>query len=236
MTDLLAADSFTVRGGKVRGLSLHLQRFHDACLQRGHPVSMAQLRDLVAGAEGSPRLELHTTGVTLRNRPARPESDIVTLAAAGVPDTRVHPQLKGPDLGWLAAVLAAAETDEVPLLDTEDQVVEACFSAPVRFTPGSVIDEVAWRAEFPRHPRQLESVTSQLVRRALLWLGIPVIETPPVTLSQLLAQPTWLLNATHVRRVDNPDGPEWPEELLEVQRAVVEWLDSQAEPLPRAVR
>lgn len=236
MTDLLAADSFTVRHGRVRGLDLHLQRFHDACLQRGHPVSMVQLRDLVADAAGSPRLELHETGVSLRNRPARPESATLTLATTGVPDTRVHPRIKGPDLEWLAGVLVAAETDEVALVDAAGQVVEACFSTPVRFTPGSVVDDVAWRAEFPRHPRQLESVTAQLVRRALLWLGVPVIETPPLTLPQLLSHPTWLLNATHVRRVANPDGPEWPVELLELQHAVVEWLDSRAEPLPRAPR
>ncbi|MHA2789687.1 hypothetical protein ACXZ66_11165 [Corynebacterium sp. S7] len=232
MSELLAADSFSVRDGKVRGLSLHLARFQSACAARGHSVDLKELTALVAGAQGSPRLELCASGVSLRVRPAREETDTVTVAPNGVADARVLPLIKGPDLEWLGAVLSESEYDEVLLLDNQENVVEACFSTPVMFQPVGVGDRVRWEAIFPRHPRQLDSVTAQLVRSALAGLNVEVSDGPPTTLGGLLGQPAWLLNATHVRRIENSATPAWPEELLQLQRDVVLLLDAHAEPIP----
>ncbi|WP_018296221.1 hypothetical protein [Corynebacterium lubricantis] len=229
MNELLAADSFTVRDGKVRGLSLHLARFQKACLARGYSLSMDKLNALVSQAEGSPRLELHASGVGLRNRPARKETDTVTLADTGARDTRKLPLIKGPDLDWLGSILADSPAEEVVLVDSHDRVVEACFSTPVLFHQDHT---GSWIAEFPQHPRQLDSVTARLVRAALNALDVDVFDGPPTTVPILLEQPAWFLNATHVRRIENPDGPKWPTELLALQRDVVVWLDDHAEVLP----
>lgn len=242
MSELLAADSFTVRdlgqGPVVRGLSLHLERFRRACLAQGHQVEPTHLRSLLSSEDlsgTSPRLELSKVGVSLRRRPARPETDTATLSASGAADTRVLPKIKGPDIPLLQELLAEVAEDERALLDEEGKVVECCFSTPIRFLPGSLIEDVPWIAEFPQHPRQLESVTAQLVRRALLWLGVAVVESAPLTHQQLQEGHVWLLNATHVRRVVSPSRqPDfWPTELLELQQLVTEWLDTKAEPLPR---
>lgn len=234
---LLAADSFTVRGGRVRGLSLHVQRFLEACHAQGHPVDPAEIYRLLRDADGSPRLELTAAGVHLNNRPARPESETATLSAKAALDPRRLPKIKGPDLPVLAKLLAEVDEDERLLTDPDGLVVEACYATPVIFTPGSIMDDIPWRAEFPQHPDQLGSVTSRLVRRALLWLGVTVIETEPVTPAQLLESRAWLLNATHVRRVTGPVAgqkiTDWPLELVQLQAEVVEWLDRRAETLPQ---
>lgn len=236
-TPLLAADSFSVRGAEVRGLSLHVQRFLTACHARGHPVDPAEIYRLLRDAEGSPRLELTTTGVSLQNRPRRPESETATLAAEGAADPRQHPKIKGPDIPVLGTLLAEVAEDERLLLDPAGLVVECCYATPIIFTPGSIMDDIPWRAEFPRHPNQLDSVTARLVRRALLWLGVTVIETEPATPEQLLSSRTWLLNATHIRRVvgTGQDAPaaEWPAALVQLQADVTAWLDRHAEPVPR---
>lgn len=241
MSELLAADSFTVRAGRVRGLSLHLERFRRACLARGHEVEPAELRTLLRSdppVAGSPRLELTTDGVALRRRPARPEYDTATLAPVGVADTRTWPKIKGPDLPLLQSLLAEVPEDERLLLDEEGAVVECCYSTPIRFIPGSMVEDVPWIAEFPLHPQQLEGVTAQLVRRALLWIGVAVIEAAPLTPAQLQEGHVWLLNATHIRRVISPtQTPDfWPPELLELQQLVTEWLDSRAEPVELPLR
>lgn len=236
-TPLLAADSFSVRHGRVRGLSLHVQRFITACHAQGHPVEPAEIYRLLRDAAGSPRLELTTAGILLQNRPARPESETATLAVEEAADPRQQPKIKGPDIPVLGKLLAEVTADERLLTDPAGLVVECCYATPVIFTPGSIMDDIPWRAEFPRHPDQLDSVTVRLVRRALLWLGVTVIETDPLTPDQLLASRTWLLNATHIRRVtgtgQDPQATEWPEALVQLQAEVTEWLDRHAEPLPR---
>ncbi|MGP6172616.1 aminotransferase class IV [Corynebacterium sp. A21] len=241
MSELLAADSFTVRNGRVRGLSLHLERFRRACLAQGHEVEPAQLRALLRTdppIAGSPRLELTAEGVGLRHRPARPETDTATLAPVGVPDIRSWPKIKGPDIPVLQSLLSEVPEDELLLLDEEGTVVECCFSTPIRFIPGSMVEDVPWIAEFPLHPQQLESVTAQLVRRALLWVGVAVIEAAPLAPEQLQEGHVWLLNATHIRRVLSPaQAPDfWPPELLELQQLVTEWLDTRAEAVHPLVR
>lgn len=242
MSELLAADSFTVRdlgaGPVVRGLGLHLERFRRACLTQGQEVDPAQLRRLLTARElagTSPRLELTAAGIDLRLRPARPESDTATLSRVGAVDERLLPRIKGPDIPLLQELLAEVAEDERALLDEEGRVVECCFATPIRFIPGSMIEDIPWIAEFPRHPRQLDSVTAQLTRRALLWLGVAVVESAPLDQRQLQEGRVWLLNATHVRRVVSPAQPAgfWPTELVELQQLVTEWLDARAEALPR---
>lgn len=236
-TPLLAADSFSVRNGRVRGLSLHVQRFISACHAQGHPVDPAEIYRLLRDAEGSPRLELTTAGILLQNRPARPESETATLAVDEAADPRRQPKIKGPDIPVVARLLAEVSADERLLVDPDGLVVECCYSTPVIFTAGSIMDDIPWRAEFPQHPGQLDSVTARLVRRALLWLGVTVIETDPLTPEQLLASRTWLLNATHIRRVvgtgQDARATEWPEALIHLQAEVIDWLDHHAELLPR---
>lgn len=236
-TRLLAGDSFSVRDGKVRGLSLHVQRFLTACHAQGHPVDPAEIYRLLRDAEGSPRLELSTAGISLQNRPLRPESETATLAVTEAADPRRHPKIKGPDLSVLGTLLSEVAADERLLIDPAGLVVECCYATPIIFTPGAIMDDIPWRAEFPQHPGQLDSVTARLVRRALLWLGVTVIETDPLTPEQLLSSRTWLLNATHIRRVvgTDQDAPatEWPAALIQLQAEVTEWLDRHAEPLPR---
>lgn len=233
MTPLLAADSFTVRDGRVRGLSLHVQRFLAACRAQGYPVEAGEVYRLLATAAGRPRLELSAGGVTLRNRPPRPESETATLSAAPVTDPRRTPAIKGPDIPVLQQLLAEVDEDERLLLDEAGDVVECCSATPILFTPGSIMDDIPWRAEFPQHPDQLDSVTSRLVRRALLWLGVTVLETEPVAPDKLLSGRAWLLNSTHVRRVSNPVSEPWPLELVWLQEEVTTWLDRHAEELPR---
>lgn len=237
ITPLLAADSFSVRNGRVRGLSLHVQRFIAACHAQGHPVDPAELYQLLREASGSPRLELTAAGISLQNRPARPESETATLAVEEATDPRRQPKIKGPDIPALGRLVAEVGADERLLVDPDGLVVECCYATPVIFTPGSIMDDIPWRAEFPQHPDQLDSVTARLVRRALLWLGVTVIETEPLTPAQLLASRTWLLNATHLRRVvgsgQDAQATEWPAALVQLQAEVTDWLDRHAEPLPR---
>ncbi|SES25800.1 hypothetical protein [Corynebacterium cystitidis] len=202
---LLAADSFTVRDGKVRGLSLHLQRFHRAT---GVPID--QLRRLLSGVRGSPRLEFTAAGVSVRRRPARVEEDSVRIMGS-LFDDRTSPLVKGPDLEWLASVKPSG--GEAWLIDHDGLVVEACFATPVLFSGG--------RALFPQHPRQLDSVTRRLVVRAFDAFGFPYEFVGPLPPEKFDAG--WLLNATGVRRFGAaPEG---------IRRQVLGWMDAHAEPV-----
>ena len=206
---LLAADSFTVRDGKVRGLTLHLERF-----SRASGIAVAELRRLVSGVSGSPRLEYTADGFYLRQRPAREEVDTVALDGV-ISDERVNPLVKGPDIKWLASVKPADA--EAWLVDPSGLVVEACFSAPILFEGG--------KALVPHHPRQLDSVTRRLVLSAFDQLGYPYQWVEPM--SPDAYENGWLVNATHVRRFG--DAPS------DLQRDVVAWMDAHAEPVDRSV-
>lgn len=202
---LIAADSFTVRNGKVRGLGFHITRFADASGMPSLDVFRA-----VEGVRGSPRLEYTEEGFYVRQRPARPETDTVEITGT-VLDERTKPLVKGPDLEWLASV--KPDDGEAWLVDKEGLVVEACFAAPVLFEGG--------KALIPIHKRQLRSVTSMLVISAFGDLKVPFSLVPPRPPSAY--ESGWLLNSTHIRRFG--DAPE------DLRQDVIARLDAEADPI-----
>ena len=144
--DLLAADSWLVDEGRVRGYDAHWARFSGWCA--GALVAASEPPGFRAAVTAAlprrgrwlPRVDLlgqaDERRLLLRIRPAQPSRhDLrvrVLLAERG--DPRSHPRLKGPDLPLLLGLRAdavARGADELVLRDRAGRLVEGALSSLV---------------------------------------------------------------------------------------------------------
>ena len=202
---LLAADSWLVDDGRVRGYDHHWARFGGWCEQlRIDPGELQHFRAAVTDAlprEGRwfPRVDLVGSAMggggdaqlmlRLRPAPAPVHEARVLLAEPG--DLRAYPQRKGPDLGLLLGLRAqarAAGADELVLRDAGGRLLEGALSSLLWWDDdalGSAPDHVT-----------LPSITRELL--------LDIARARDVEVQRRLALPceldgseTWLANAAH---------------------------------------
>ncbi|ALG14890.1 aminotransferase class IV [Kibdelosporangium phytohabitans] len=201
-TTLVAADSWLVQDGAVRGLGLHRSRFTSACAGTG-AIELSEIDkfwpavvdQLPRRGAWFPRVELVRTpnGYQLRLRirqaPARTGEVKVWI---GRGDPRQTPRRKGPDLAMLGELHAEAMrfgADEALLTTPSGLVLE-----------GSRCGLVWWEGNTlcvpDGHLRVLPSVTVTLIRRAALGQGIAIAGRRR-RLAELADREVWMVNALH---------------------------------------
>ena len=262
---LLVADSWLVTDGRVRALEAHRRRFARSCQVRAGEAQAASdhfwdalVALLPRTGDWFPRVELVDGGpsqtedalqLRLRVRPAPARGTTVVVWDPQVPDSRVHPQIKGPDLdqlGELRTEALARGAREVLLTDASGHVVEAANSSVFWWEDGAL-----WTPASAVVP--LDGVTASLVAEAAQRRGITV-RSRPVTRAELEEHEVWLTNALHgIRAVSQwrtaeggpaddalagsapPDGSatQAPIDRTRLQGWRDEW-DAHARPLPDA--
>ncbi|MDQ1040953.1 branched-subunit amino acid aminotransferase/4-amino-4-deoxychorismate lyase [Streptomyces sp. V3I8] len=239
-TQLLAADSWLVRDGRVRGLDRHRERFLRACGDCGGP-SLQQLtdfwRDMTAALPrtGSwfPRVELVAGSLQLRlllrhAPPPGPDAPGVRVWAAGQPDPRTVPRRKGPDLDVLARVrqrAAGQGAQEAVLIAPSGAVLEAATASLLWWEDDTLC------LPSPHLP-VLGGVTTGLVQEHAVRSGIEPAHRER-TLEQLAGREVWLVNALHgIRPVTGWEGRPMEAGAAPRARGWQEWLDGLGEPLP----
>nr|WP_238545310.1 MULTISPECIES: aminotransferase class IV [Streptomyces] len=236
-TALLAADSWLVDEGRVRGLELHRRRFVAACAEATGDAPARIERfwqeavDLLPRAGAwFPRVELagpEPARLFLRIRPAPPRTEGVAVWVSEEADPRVLPRRKGPDLSLLAELRGRAieRGAQELLLTTPDGLVLEGATASVLWWDGDVLCRPS-----PGLPL-LAGVTSALIEERAARLGVPVEHRRP-TVADLDGREVWFVNALHgIRPVT-----EWLGSPLRVGPARhaaswQNWLDTAAEPL-----
>ena len=201
---LLAADSFLVAEGKVRGSALHRSRFGSSCARYGVPVDEfwnAEVAAFPQQGKWFPRFELHDDlSLTLSIRPAPPLRHDVTVEVHRGPDPRRQPLVKGPDLDVLGALREQSAADEVLLTGPGATILEAAYAA-VMWWEGDVL------CTPPR--------------------GLPVLPSVTVALIRGMAEHV----AERARRVEDLDGAEvWLVNALHGIRPVRAWIGSALTP------
>jgi branched-subunit amino acid aminotransferase/4-amino-4-deoxychorismate lyase len=239
-TRVLAADSFLVREGRVRGLDLHRSRFLRAvpATMRANLASEAfwdaAIATIPRTGEWFPRVELqlrlHTPLLVVRLRPAPARTRSVRVATYPGPDPRTKPTVKGPDLDRLAAVRTSVQprgAEEAVLLSPEGYVIEGAYSALAW-----------WRGDDLLFPdpslERVDSVTARSLHVLASALGVRV-KTEFADAEELEGRELWALSALHGARIVTAwiDGPALAEEAgrLEAWRRR---LDAIARPLSTA--
>jgi branched-subunit amino acid aminotransferase/4-amino-4-deoxychorismate lyase len=238
---LVAADSWLVTDGRVRGLDLHRQRFVETVPpSHADPAAgldldafwAAAIAELPTEGDWFPRVEARTQlgapQLLFRLRPAPELSRTVVLATHRGRDPRTEPYRKGPDLEAMLRLRTEAQAvgaGEAVLLDEGGHVAE-----------GSTTCLMWWRGatlclpadDIPR----IDSVTVRSVLALATALGVDV-QPEHASLAELDGREIWALNALHgIRLVTRwVDGPEVAAEpgRLELWRAR---LDALRRPLP----
>ncbi|MEU5642675.1 aminotransferase class IV [Streptomyces milbemycinicus] len=236
-TALLAADSWLVDEGRVRGLELHRRRFVAACAEAtgDSPARIERFWqeavDLLPRAGAwFPRVELagpEPARLFLRIRPAPPRTESVAVWVSEEADPRVLPRRKGPDLSLLAELRGRAieRGAQELLLTTPDGLVLEGATASVLWWDGDVLCRPS-----PGLPL-LAGVTSALIEERAARLGVPVEHRRP-TVADLDGREVWFVNALHgIRPVTEWLGS--PLRAGPARRAASwqNWLDTSAEPL-----
>jgi branched-subunit amino acid aminotransferase/4-amino-4-deoxychorismate lyase len=221
---LLAADSWLVQDGRVRGIELHRQRFTDACADAAGlpeatvtPFWQAALARLPRTGDLFPRVELVGDGhLRVRVRPAPRRGTEIRVLVPDEPDPRLLPRRKGPDLarlGVLRSTAVDAGADDA-LLTTPSGVVLESGTASLLWWEGDTL------CVPDPHLPVLGGVTARLIREHASDLGIAVAARRAV-LADLDGRETWLVNALHgIRPVTawvrgtvspgpTPRAPEW---------------------------
>ena len=203
MTELLAADSWLVADGRVRAVDRHWARFSATCRDHGvAPEALAALRVRVEDAvppEGRwfPRVELRADGeLAVRVRPAPPREPTVVAWVADVPDPRLAPRRKGPDLERLAALrerAAAHGAGEAMLVDGDGRLLEGAFTSLLWWE-----EETLWTV--PDDGPILPGVTRALLIDLARERGRAVAHRRPAP-RELAGRETWLVSALHGIRV-----------------------------------
>jgi branched-subunit amino acid aminotransferase/4-amino-4-deoxychorismate lyase len=221
--DLVAADSWLVDEGLVRGLDEHRRRFTAACAEEAgitsatvHDFFSAAIAVVPARGRCFPRVEAGAGGgLALRLRTAPPAAGPLRLWLLDGPDPRSRPRVKGPDLEVLGELRRRAQglgADEAVLLASDGTVLEGALSGLVWW------DEDVLCVPDPALPR-LASVTSGLL----------------VDLARAAGD-----RVRHVRaRPEDLDGREvWSVSALHGIRPVSGWVatDLRAGPAARAPR
>lgn len=213
---VLAADSWLVDEGRVRGYDRHWARFAGWCEDlRVDPAQLSAFRaaataalprtgrwfprvDLLGSAGGAARL-------LLRLRPAQPPV-LQARARLGEPgDPRRHPRVKGPDLPLLLALRAdavAAGAGELVLRDASGRLLEGALSS-LLWWEGEALCAAP-------DGRTLPSITRALLLEIARERGVEVRRRSPRP-GDLAGCEAWLANAAHgicVVGAWEPDGPE----------------------------
>jgi branched-subunit amino acid aminotransferase/4-amino-4-deoxychorismate lyase len=212
---LLAADSWLVEDGAVRGYDLHWERFGGWCaeLEIGADV-LAPLRAAVTAAlprsgRWFPRLDaIGSSGgragaahVLLRLRPAAPAQPEARVLLPPHADLRGRPRWKGPDLALLLALRAraiAADADEILLCDGDGRLVEGALHSLLWWE-----DDVLCTTP---EQRTLPGITRALLLAIALERGVALRVRSPLP-EELTGRETWLVNAAHGIRAVTAWGP-----------------------------
>ncbi|MDN0195259.1 aminotransferase class IV [Streptomyces sp. S.PNR 29] len=234
---LLVADSWLLREGRVRGFDRHRERFLGACAEcgGGSPRRLVAFwQDMTAALPRTgawfPRVELAAGTLELRLllRHAPPLGSAVRVWATGQPDPRTVPRRKGPDLDTLAGVRgrAAGEgADEAVLVGPSGVVREGATSSLLWWEDDTLC------LPPPRLP-VLPGVTTGLIQDRARRSGIRIAHRER-TVDELEGREVWLVNALHgIRPVT-----EWTGRPMKAAPAVRAaewrtWLDELMEPLP----
>lgn len=205
---LLAADSWLVAEGRVRGLDLHRARFVSAVGSTGGPASAGDFFDAAVSAlprtgDHFPRVELTAEGLRLRLRTAPPRARTAVLWTSPV-DPRTVPERKGPDIARLALLRARATAngaDEAILLDRDGAIVDGAASAVLWWLGDSLVVP-------PASSPRVGSVTARTLSVLAGALSTDVIEAPADP-SSLDGREVWIVNALHGIRLATSwvDGP-----------------------------
>ncbi|MCX4545896.1 aminotransferase class IV [Streptomyces sp. NBC_01565] len=196
---LLAADSWLVEDGRVRGIEHHVSRFSGACVQLG--LSQDTLERFWQGALAAlprtgawfPRTELREDGsLALWIRPAPPLLGGVRILTWGHPDPRATPRRKGPDLGLLAEVKTLAQAAGAD---------DALFTTPDGRATESTTASLLWWEGYDlclpdTEDHLLPGVTRILLVRQALESGV-VVRRSNATPEDLYDREVWLVNALH---------------------------------------
>lgn len=241
---LLAADSWRVVDGRVRGLERHRARFL-AAIAPFRDDGAAFFDEVVAALPRSgdwfPRVELRArgipapivgdapaTGLSLRLRPTPPTAEEVVVATAPH-DPRTRPLTKGPDLDALQRLRTAVQplgAGEAIILSPEGLIVEGAYSGLVWVRPDGVTVHPSARLE------RIPSVTAGIILEAAVAAGA-TIEATDARPDDLDGCELWVLSALHGLRVATAwvDGPRLAREPGRAERAQ-RWLVDAATPLP----
>jgi branched-subunit amino acid aminotransferase/4-amino-4-deoxychorismate lyase len=199
---LLAADSWLVEDGAVRGLDAHWARFGGCCRELG--VAQASLRRFAAEATAAlpregrwfPRVEVvEGEHLQLRLRAARPSLGEARVIVGAPGDPRTRPAWKGPDVELLLGLRAqavAGGADELVLCDGDGRLVEGVFDSLLWWEGDALCTTPA--------DRTLPGVTRRLVLEIARERGHDVRERSPLP-GELAGCESWLANALHGIRV-----------------------------------
>lgn len=233
---LLAADSWRVVDGAVRGLDAHRARFL-AAVARHRDDGERFFDDVVAAlprrGDWFPRVELRGratsgTALSLRLRPTPATTSEVVVATAPH-DPRTEPLVKGPDLEALQRLRTAVQASgagEAVILSSAGAVVEGAYSALLWWrTDGALVQPSRSLARIP-------SVTAAIVLDAARATGV-AIDEQDARLADLAGCELWVLSALHGLRVATAwaDGPPLVVEPGRAERCRG-WLDAALRPLP----
>jgi branched-subunit amino acid aminotransferase/4-amino-4-deoxychorismate lyase len=211
-TELLGADSFLLRHGRVLALGLHRTRFVETAREQGYTGGDleafwdAAIASVPRDGAWFPRFELVRARDALRLRfrlrpsPALTESLVVATADG---DPRRVPHLKGPDIDRLSALRQRAQrvgAQEAVILDG-GRVSDGATSALLWWRNGTLF---APPFSLPR----VDSVAARTVRGIAAAVGVPV-EEEAVRPSELDGAVLWAVNALHGIRAVTAwvDGP-----------------------------
>jgi branched-subunit amino acid aminotransferase/4-amino-4-deoxychorismate lyase len=204
--DPLVIDSWLWSQGGARGVDLHEERFRRSCTAILPGLDGVELERFLAAARSAlpatgrwfPRLEAYPGGrLALWLRPAPPPATEARLWVPAEPDRRRRPEMKGPDLGVLAALRAEARShgaDDALLWAADGTVLEAAHAALVWWRDGALC------APDPGLPT-LPSITRSLLLGMAAERAVPV-RRERIRLRDLDGLEVWAVNALHgIRRV-----------------------------------
>jgi branched-subunit amino acid aminotransferase/4-amino-4-deoxychorismate lyase len=213
MTALLAADSWLVADGRARAVERHWARFAATCGEHGvAPGELAAFRaevELALPSKGRwfPRVELRADGeLVLALRPAPPREPTVVAWVADVPDPRVAPRRKGPDLERLGALRERAAVHgagEAVIADADGRLLEGAYTSLLWWE-----GETLWAV--PDDAPILPGITRELVIELADARDTPVARRRPRP-HELAGRETWLVSALHgIRAVTRWAGGDVP--------------------------
>ena len=199
MTALLAADSWLVADGRARAVERHWARFTATCGEQDvAPDELAAFRAevqraLPARGRWFPRVELRADGeLALELRPAPPREPTVVAWVADVPDPRVVPRRKGPDLERLGAMrerAAAHGAGEAVIADADGRLLEGAYTSLLWWE-----GETLWAV--PDDAPILPGITRELVIELARARDTPVAWRRPWP-HERAGRETWLVSALH---------------------------------------